>query len=150
MVMGCSGIEIERLAAVYSPVWLAAMLTGSGEAFWGAEAEMEKSTWVSSLILSNLNSQTLNLCVSSYDLSPFAPSPSSCAAAVVVTPGRQEEGSRVCTDPTEPDRETGWCGNVGNAAAHGSGSPRGRGSWLPKKKAAINTVNVQFAEIKYL
>ena len=77
------------------------------------------------LTLSNL---WLDLCVCSYDLSPSAPSPSSCAAAVAATPGRQEEVSHVCTDPTEPDHETGWCGNVGNAAVHASGSPRGRGS----------------------
>lgn len=64
MVMGGSGIETVRLAAVYSPVWLAEILTAAGAAFWGAKAEMEKSVWVYSLSFSPLHAPAIHfICV---------------------------------------------------------------------------------------
>lgn len=63
----------------------------------------------------------------SYILSLAVPSPSSCAAAVVAL-AQQEAESHGCRDPTRLGRERGWCGNVGNVAAHESGSPHGLGS----------------------
>lgn len=66
--------------------------------------------------------------VCSYVLSLSAPSLSSCVAAVVVAPGQQGAVSRGYGDPTKPAHETGLCGNAGNVAAHGFGSPHDQGS----------------------
>lgn len=66
MVMGCSAIETTRLAAVYSPLRLADILSGAGEAFWEPKAETEKPA----LVHSHKVSQTFSLiCESVYLLS---------------------------------------------------------------------------------
>lgn len=79
-----------------------------------------------SISFSQVLDQAFNaICNCSYALSLSAPSPSSCAAAAVVAPEQQGAVSHACKDPTKSDHETWWCGNVGNAAAHGCGSLRG-------------------------
>lgn len=130
MVMGCSGAESVRLADVYSAVWLADTVMEAGGWFWWAIIE--------SLLVSSLNSSYPHCHLQtrvSHILCPYAPFPSSCAAAAVVVP-RGQWGALwyVCKDPTETDPERGWCGIAGNAGAHGSVFPRGQGSWLGKEK----------------